>query len=246
MEISKVDLTKLRNDDHFQFVTETKDLLGAETAVAAAIKPLSDNFSARWEREDEALKKIHKSALTEQIREADKARDETFSGTAELVRAMCKHFNPTIKEMAKRLQVVMDTYGNVAAKTLTAETSAIYNLLQELDLPKYTDDRINCNLNPWLNELKNRNEAFETLYKKRNDESAAKSDVVLKEARTESDNAYAAVEKRINALIEVEGAAKYENFVRRLNAVIAKYTVKKPHHRLHGEPDTDEETGEEE
>ena len=37
--------------------------------------------------------------------------------------------------------------------------------------------------------------------------------------------AYFAIRERINALAIVEGEADYENFIRTLNAVIAKYTA---------------------
>ncbi|MDR2910270.1 MAG: DUF6261 family protein [Bacteroidales bacterium] len=43
-----------------------------------------------------------------------------------------KHFTESVRTAARRLQIVFDTYGNVAAKTLNEETSAITNLIQEL------------------------------------------------------------------------------------------------------------------
>ena len=48
---------------------------------------------------------------------------------------------------------------------------------------------------------------------------------MLKEARAELDRSYFAIREKINALAIVEGAADYENFIRTLNAVIAKYTA---------------------
>jgi hypothetical protein len=81
--------------------------------------------------------------------------------------------------------------------------------------------------------LEKRNKAFEALVKERFDETAHKSDIVLKEARAELDKVYHSIEERINALALVEGTADYEEFIRTMNAVVAKYAVKHHRHRHH-------------
>jgi hypothetical protein len=47
--------------------------------------------------------------------------------------------------------------------------------------------------------------------------------VLIKGARTAVDKKYRAIAERINALVVVEGQQTYENFVRTLNVIIAKY-----------------------
>jgi hypothetical protein len=86
-------------------------------------------------------------------------------------------------------------------------------------------------LGGWISELETRNNAFGELVKSRFDETAARTDIVLKEARAELDAAYFAIRERLNALAIVEGAANYETFIKTLNAVIAKYAVR--HHHRH-------------
>jgi hypothetical protein len=125
---------------------------------------------------------------------------------------------------------VFDTYGNVASKPLNEETSAIYNILQELR-GKYAADVATVGIGQWVSELESRNNAFGELVKNRFDETAARTDIVLKEARAKLDEAYKTIAERVNALAVVEGVADYEAFIRTLNAVVAKYAVK--HHRHH-------------
>ena len=48
---------------------------------------------------------------------------------------------------------------------------------------------------------------------------------MLRDAHAEVDAAYFEMRERLNALIIVEGAAAYENFVKTLNAIIAKYNA---------------------
>jgi len=101
--------------------------------------------------------------------------------------------------------------------------------LQDLQ-EKYAADVETVNIGEWVDELRNRNEIFEVLVKKRFDETSSKTNIVLRVARDESDTGYFAIRDRINALVLVEGGAAYEAFIRALNTVIAKYAVKHHHH----------------
>jgi len=224
MKINKINSNNLRNDEHFQFHTEFRDLTTKETPQKLKIQGQFEAYLPLYGRVDEALKKINKSSLTAQLQEADKARDEIFLGMAETAKAALKHFNPAVREAASRLKVVFDTYGNVAVKPLNEQTSAVYNLLQELQ-GKYAQDVETVGIAQWAAELQARNNAFSGLMKERFDETASRCDIVLREARVELDQAYFAIRERINAFVIVEGVADYENFIRTLNAVIAKYTA---------------------
>jgi hypothetical protein len=230
MKIEKVHLGHLRNDAHFQFHTEFRDIVATHGAEALKIKPQFDAYLLLYDREDEALKKIAKSALTAKIHDADAARDDTFMGLLDVCRGMCRHFTPAIREAALRIQVVLDTFGNVASKPLNEETSALYNLAQELQ-EKHAAALSATGMAQWVGELKSRNNAFEALVKERFDETAHKTDVVLKEARKATDEAYKQLRDIINVYMVLEGTADYEAFIRTLNAVVAKYAVR--HHRHH-------------
>jgi hypothetical protein len=236
MKISKINTSHLRNDAHFQYCVEFRELVAKFDPETLKLKPLFDGFPALLDREDEALKKINKSALTEKILEADAARDETFSGMAELNKAMCKHFKPHIRDAAKRVAIVLHTYGNVARKSLNEESSAIYNLIQDLRSDKYGSDTRDASLMTWVDELETRNNAVEKLIRERFDEGASKSHIVLKQAREAVDVLYHKIVKRLEALIEIDGEADYEAFVNTFNEIVAKYNVK--HHR-HNRPNHD-------
>jgi hypothetical protein len=230
MKIQKLDTHSLRNDAHFQFHTEFRDLVVLHNPLTLKIKPQFDSYLPLYNRVDDALKKIVKSEFTAKIHEADKARDEIYLGMAETVTATLRHFNPTVRQAAERLKIIFDTYGNVANKPLNEETSAIYNILQELK-GKYAADAESVGLTLWVTELETRNLAFEALVKERFDETAARTtDIVMKQARAQLDEAYRVIVERINALAVVEGVASYEAFIKTLNAVIAKYSAALHHH----------------
>jgi hypothetical protein len=231
MKISKIHLTSLRNDAHFQYCVEFRELVAKFNPETLKLNPLFEGYPALLEHEDEALKKINKSVFTEKIQEADRARDEIFASIVDVNNGMCRHFKTNIREAAKRVAIVLHTYGNVAKKTLNEETSAIYNLVQDLRSEKYGSDTRDASLMTWVDELETRNNAVEKLMRERFDEGASKSHIVLKQAREAVDALYHKLIKRLEALIEIEGEADYEAFVNTLNEIVAKYNVK--HHR-HG------------
>jgi hypothetical protein len=78
----KIHKFHLRNDAHFQFHTEFKDLLGKLPLATEVLQilPLWAKYMELYNIEDEGLKKIRKSALTDKIQEADRARDNAFTG----------------------------------------------------------------------------------------------------------------------------------------------------------------------
>jgi len=129
-----------------------------------------------------------------------------------------------------------------------------YNLRNDSHFQFYTEFRnlvqsqgaenlkIAAQFEAWLPQLETRNNAFAELMRDRFDETASRTDIVLKEARLEVDAAYFAIRERINALVIVEGPAAYESFIRTLNAVISKYTrLTKPKGGKNGE-ETEPET----
>jgi hypothetical protein len=225
MKINAITLIRLRNDANFQFHTEFKELAEKQKPEALKIKPQYEAYLPLYEKVDLALKKISKSAITEQIQEADKARDNIWKGLVETNTTALRHFSEEVQAAAKRLKIVFDTYGNIAKKTLNEQTSATYNILQDLESGKYAPDVAKVGLVQWVVELKSLNTAFAELVRERVDEGSLKVDIVLRKARMQLDEAYYAIVERVNALVVVEGAEDYEPFIRKLNISIAKYNL---------------------
>jgi hypothetical protein len=247
-KISSLDLRSIRNDEHFEFFTEFITLVNETGKAALQIAKPFDAFTALFAEEDEALKKISKSNLTHLIHEADEARDTVFRGLAEANLAVLNHFRIDMREAAVRLQIVFDTYGNVAKKSVDEETSAVQNLLEELT-KHHATDMAKVGLTDWAEELQRLNGEVRKLTMGRDDESATRSPLVLREARSKVDEAYRKIVTRIDAFAVVEEmnsedgddddygsippgelklkAAKvtspYAGFITRLNAAIERY-----------------------
>ncbi len=223
MKINGIKIGNLRNDEHFQFMQFTLALTRETGAAALRVEPQYNTLAAAVAREDEALKKIMKSALTADIAAADRERDRVFRGMVDAVKSAHGHFNPTIAETARRLMIILDTYGNVAAKSHIEETSALYNLCRDL-VSRHANECEALGLMVWIVELQRLNRVVEGLLAGRADEGAARSSLVMKEARAEADAAFGALAAMVSAqgLVATVGTdtaavALFEGFVRRLN-----------------------------
>jgi hypothetical protein len=224
MKISTMNLRHLRNDEHFQYHSEFRDLITKHSAQALKIQPQFEEYLALYSKLDDGIKKVKKSALTAEIHNADKARDDMWGVIVKINDAVRKHADPDVQAAGYRLQILFDTYGNVAAKPLNEQTSALYNILRDLK-EKYAQDVEAVHLKPWIDELEARNIAFEKLVQDRYDEAAAKTDVVVKKARAALDESYRDILARISAYALLEGEADYAPFLHALNIITEKFAA---------------------
>jgi hypothetical protein len=216
-------LYRLTNDEHFQAIYAIRSLIILVGAALLKIEKQFAVFAAAFDKEDDAFKKIVKNTLTEDIQVLDHARDDLFRGMADAVKSALRHFNAKVVASARRLQNVLDTYGNVAIKAMNQETSAIYNMLQEFK-GAYAEDVATVCIGDWVIELEKANLAFDALITARDDESAAKSTLVMKECRAKVDAAYRDIVTRVEAFAVVdENPAIFEDFIHRLNIIIKRY-----------------------
>jgi hypothetical protein len=223
MKIKRFRNEILRNEEWFQFYTEFKALVEYYTPAVLNIDALFPAFLTLYGSADEAMEVIRKSATTEQIAEADNARDTVFRGLAEAVKSSLYHFDIGKREAAKRLQTVLSHYGNIARKSYDEETASIYNFLQELN-GAYAADVTALNLTDWLTQLDADNHAFDALLQARYAEGEAKPDIRTLEVRRELDRNYRDMLDRIDASILLNGETQYAPFVKALNIRVEHYS----------------------
>lgn len=226
MRVPKLDFTRMRSNRHFQFHTEVRKLLKKSEIVRVKVQKQADRWLDLYDKEDEALKKIRKSEFTDTMRTADKDRDVIFRGMVEFNHSKLNYFQPEEAEAARKVQIVLDTYGNIARLSMDEKTSAYYNLVAELGT-NHNEDAEKAGLAPWAEELHRRNTVFDELVSSRFSETAGRSSVVLKQIRVEVDEAYRVLTLCIEALWELatdeEEQAEFTDFILQLNAVIEHY-----------------------
>ena len=224
MEIKSIELAKLRNDAHFQFHTYTSELIAEYGASELKIAALFSSYKTKLAKEDEALKKIEKSEITDKIHAADKVRDKIYTTIAATIRTALKHYNPDVVDAAKRLKIVIDTYGNINKKSYDEQTSAVYNILQEFN-GNYRSDVEVVKIDEMVEELEKSNKVVDALIKKRMNETSQKNTDNLRAVRVSVDKYYLDIRKRINAAVVIEGEEAYSQFIVKMNVLVDRYKI---------------------
>lgn len=222
MKILILRSSKLRNDEHFQFQTEFKELVEKYTPGTLNIEAAWAVFQPLYVNEGEALNVIRKSSVTDELADADQYRDSLYRGLNDTVKGATNHYDAAVKEAAIRVQILLDHFGNINIKSYDEQTAAITSLVNDLN-NDYADDIATLGITGWVTELQNANNNFETLMKERYSEEAGKTHLSMKEVREQIDAAYRAITERIGALIIVNGEETYAGFVKDLNQRVEKY-----------------------
>jgi hypothetical protein len=210
----------LRNEAHVEYNETVSGLItkynpqGIQIQSAAYKSSLNDEVSV--------LDVIRKSEYTIEISDQDHVRDEIFRGFDEAVQSACHHFDLNKRKSAEKIDVVLEHYGNIAAKTFDQETAAIDDLLRELN-DNYSADITLLGLNDWLTQLAAENRKFKQLMSERYTEAAQRPKTRMKSARAETDKAFRSMLDMLEALLKVNGVDAYMPFINELNAVSERY-----------------------
>lgn len=219
MEMNNFDLTPLRNEEHFKFLTDFKTRVEEATPAALFITELYSEFLPLYADEDKALEYIRGSAITENIGVADKRFNNVFTGFRGTVKQATKHFNPAKQQAAKNIWVVLNKYGIISDMPYLQQTGAATNLLEELAANHAASISL-IHVDDYVAQLAVENDAVSNLMSSRIDESSVKTLLRMKEVRIQVGAVYKKIVERINSGINFNGPAGYESFVRKMNEII--------------------------
>lgn len=219
-----MNLKDLQNAEHFGFMHEVHGQVMEVLPAAIDVEKEFATFDAALADEDNSFKIVTKSALTQKLELFDGDRDGIFTGMRGRVKSSLNHYDPETREAAYRLMVLIDGYGSLASESYDRETAGIYNLIKDQRSDKYSDDVDKLNIKDWVDKLEEANNAFEGVMRERYTEQLEKDSATrLRDARLNTDMAYAALRNKVNAGIIFNGPEKYEAFVRELNVRIARF-----------------------
>ncbi|MGL4909524.1 MAG: DUF6261 family protein [Bacteroidales bacterium] len=222
MEIKKLRLEELRNEEGFQFFTEVKDYTQEQAELCTQLSKYFPDFLKQYADYDTALEQIRKSIYTQKINEADNERDLVFRGLVSTVKGAHGHYEKAKREAATQLQIVFDYYGNIALKGQDEQTATLHNLIRDLQ-SHHSAELTSLTLNQWVMYLSTLNSNFEELIRARDKESAGKTHLKVKDVRIEIQHTYRQMIELVNSLVKVHGVEQYETYIKQLNVCIDRY-----------------------
>jgi hypothetical protein len=221
--ITRIDYQHLRNEAHVELHDTTNTLLVESSPDSLGIRKQYDVYKPLFDDEKSSLDVIKKSGYTGEIDEQDQRRDAIFRGLVDAVKSAENHFNPIKQKAAVRIAIVLDSYGNIAAKTLDEETAAIDDLTRELGGGDYPTLVATLALEDWLTQLDTENQRFKELMSARYKEIAKRPTTNMREARKKVDKAFLDIIYAIEALVLINGITAHESFILELNAILERY-----------------------
>jgi len=225
VKIDDIKLNRLRNEIHFQFCTDFKNLVVKFNPMLLKIESQFNLFCMFYEQESQCLKLVLQNEIAERLNSADQRRDAAYRGLVDSVRMSLDHFNPFVVDSAKRLNLLFKWYNNLFGKSFDEETAAIENLSNELR-GKFAVEVSTVGITAWVDELESHNRSFVLLMKECSKNNAGKVGLRIKNLRVEIDRFYFTMVERINALMLVENNSFYEQFICELNSHIGRYENK--------------------
>jgi hypothetical protein len=229
MKINRINLERLRNEAHYQFIAAVIALTVKYPFITGKISDLFTLLQNLFTKEDEVVDYIRKSDYSDKIAAADLRLDNAVTGFIETIRGMFHHFDPNVADAAQSLINLTKTYGSIVRKNYDEELAAVTNLLQELEgAYKSKLDAIN-GLSEWITEIKAASENMTTLLALRNTEKAAKPQERMVNVRREINIVYRDVIAKIEAFTLVEGETAYTPFIQELNALVERFNKIRSH-----------------
>ena len=223
-DIKTIDLPKLNNGAHYEFMKVVSDRFATETALStnAAAKKAIEALAAAVKEEDRCLVISQKSLITDDIKAADDKRDNIFRGLRKSIKGLTDAPVADVAQAAKELQQCLADYRIDPAMQLDRETGLLHNFIADLET-KYAAQVTKLGLTLFVAPLKEANAKVEQFIVNRTTAQSAVIAGELRQARLTTDAAYRHLVKFVNALAMVSGTTDYDALAKFLNEHIDRF-----------------------
>lgn len=184
-------------------------------------------------------------SVDEQVKAADKRRDEAYVNGLNYLNAMVKSATVEVAEAAASIKAVFDKFPDIRKANNNTESGILGNLIEEISaLDKAALKQ--ANFTPWFQELESAQNSFVEAVHNRMDMDSGKNGVDLKTAKATCDSAYKALVKRVNAIAEIESDNKDfdPTFINHVNSFIESVKASKASKSAKKTDSTDEKVAE--
>lgn len=223
-QVDNISLKKLSNYAHFNYMDVVYKNLSSLLILGEKLKTELPIFEEKLDNENDVLVQSRKNDLTEEIETGDDKRDSGLSGYTQMVKAFLFLRSGAQYEAAKKLNQHLSDYKLSPQMSLVKQTGAMKNFLEDLETT-YTSQVTSLGLTPFVTMMKEGNTAVDTNLQARDARSAGKMKAAVLTARSETDEIYNKIIKKINALaiVDEENADEYGQLIDELNAQIKHY-----------------------
>lgn len=223
-QIDTIALSRFSNYAHYNYMDVVYKNLNSLLLMGEKLKTELPIFKEKLDNENDVLVLSRKSDQTEVIETGDDQRDSGLSGYAQVVKGFLYLKSGEQYEAAKKLDKHLSDFNLSPRMSLIKQTGAMKNLIEDLEATYATEVEL-LGLKPFVTMMKTGNTAVDTSLQARDARSAGKMKAAVLTARSETDEIYNKIIKKINALAIVDevNAEEYGQLIDELNAQIKHY-----------------------
>ena len=216
-----------KNIRHLSWMKRFQERLLQIANTPARLASVINTFQSAVGSEDEAYLVITKSDLTAPIEEADKARDNTYSGMTSMLDFM-KRLGTADQQQAAERVIERVNYHNVKiSDRYEDENEKIAQLVQDLKGGTLAADIATLNLTAPVALLEQQNQQVISLMMQRQGDRSTQESNVMGKARAVTDAAYEDAVTVLNAFAVTEfngQSSPYDEIIRIINSDIDYYS----------------------
>ena len=224
VEIKSFDFVRINNGAHYEFMKVVSDRFATETALGtnAAAKKAIEALAAALKEEDRCLVISRRNLITDDIRAADKTRDDIFRSLRKAINGFTDAPVADVAKAGKVLKQCVADYAINPAMQLDRETGLLHNFIADLET-KHAAEVAKLGLTLYVAPLKEANAKVEQFIVDRTTAQSVIAAGELRAARLVTDAAYRHLVKFVNALAMVSGTTDYDALAKFLNEHIDRF-----------------------
>ena len=224
IDIQKVDLVGMNNGAHYEFMKVVNDRFAAETTLStnASAKKAMEALTTALKEEDRCLVISRRNLITDDIRAADKTRDDIFRSLRKAINGFTDAPVADVAKAGKVLKQCVTDYAINPAMQLDRETGLLHNFIADLET-KHAAEVAKLGLTLYVAPLKEANAKVEQFIVDRTTAQSVIAAGELRAARLATDAAYRHLVKFVNALAMVSGTTDYDALTKFLNEHIDRF-----------------------
>lgn len=205
-----------------QLFQDSSSIMLSEGLEKLKIVKEYDEFIKHLGFETDALNKEKGSQISKSVRDKRILLNQRWTGFYNVVIGSQFSPNDQVAQAAQSLYYRIEQFDDPTASSIADETNLFSKICTELNFSLRNLVEI-LGLVEWVDTIKQLNEEFQQLLLRRNDELAGRNQISASSLRPATDAAFAAIVKRINALITINGEADYAVYVAKQNQLFTKY-----------------------
>ena len=224
IQIQSIAFTSYNLGLHCDYHYQAYGLMTKAGAEVLHIGTLLPAYAELVEMESSIVHRQTTYVSTEQLKAADKARDNAVGVVMKVIQAHCSTTIETKRTAAKALDAMIAPYKGMTEHAYRSETREVAGLLAVLNKEEAKAHIATLNLTEEVAALTEKNADFEAVFNEKLQEEVERlpqKDIDTEELRKQVDEKYAEIVQTVNAYAIVQPTEAIEAFIAQMNGLIS-------------------------